>query len=481
VAGGVAAAALLVPPAAAAHVGGIEYKFPLPVWLYALAGGIAVLASAPAAALAVRGTRSTRTVELYRSSFARIPLGRAATVLASLVFADVVVGGVLGDQLSFTANPAPIVIWVVFWVGLGVTSALVGNVFDFVSPLSAAARAVDRALARRGARARAYPELLGVWPSVLLLIGWAWLELVWADGFRGRYLIAVVVGYCVLQLVGAAIFGAEVWLGRAELFTVFARTYARFAPTELYVRAPERECRAGRCRVTSERVGCPSCWLDAPPEARGIRLRPYGSGVRREPSLGEGGGAFVVAALGTVVYDGFRGTVWYRGLVDSFGLVGRNELAGTLAMAVVLAAFLIAFLVVCATVGALEGTNPDAAARRYAPTLIPIAAVYFVAHYFLYFFIVVQIAPGTLADPFEREWFPDYSAWRAIPPAVVWWLQAGVIVWGHVVSVLEAHRVSLAAHRRARRAFVAQLPLVLLMVGYTFAGLWILGQALRGE
>ena len=36
-----------------AHAAPISYKFPLPIWLYVVAGGAAVLLSAPAAALAV--------------------------------------------------------------------------------------------------------------------------------------------------------------------------------------------------------------------------------------------------------------------------------------------------------------------------------------------------------------------------------------------------------------------------------------------
>jgi len=36
-----------------AHAAPINYKFPLPIWLYVAAGGAAVLFSAPAAALAV--------------------------------------------------------------------------------------------------------------------------------------------------------------------------------------------------------------------------------------------------------------------------------------------------------------------------------------------------------------------------------------------------------------------------------------------
>jgi prolyl-tRNA synthetase len=34
------------------------------------------------------------------------------------------------------------VVWVDFWVGLGIVTALVGNAWDFVSPLSAAGRDV---------------------------------------------------------------------------------------------------------------------------------------------------------------------------------------------------------------------------------------------------------------------------------------------------------------------------------------------------
>jgi hypothetical protein len=121
-----------------------------------------------------------------------------------------------------------------------------------------------------------------------------------------------------------AVFGTEVWLARGELFTVVARTFARFAPVELFVQRPAGECRAHRC-VEEERVNCPSCWLDADPEDRRMRLRTYGSGVRREPSLGTGGGTFVLALLATVVYDGFSQTQKYVDWQSWF--VDRSTLA----------------------------------------------------------------------------------------------------------------------------------------------------------
>jgi hypothetical protein len=65
-----------------------------------------------------------------------------------------------------------------------------------------------------------------------------------------------------------------------------------------------------------------------------------------------------------------------------------------------------------------------------------------------------------------------------VPGALVWYVQVALIVWGHVVAVFEAHRVSLGLQVSARSAVLAQAPLILLMVGYTFTGLWVLGQVL---
>jgi hypothetical protein len=147
-------------------------------------------------------------------------------------------------------------------------------------------------------------------------------------------------------------------------------------------------------------------------------------------------------------------------------------------MVAIVGAFALAFLLVVTAVSRLEATSVTDAARRYAPTLIPIAAVYFVSHYFLYLVYASQFTWAAVADPFGREWVPDASPWTGVPGSVVWYIQVALIVWGHVIAVFEAHRVSLGVHVDARRAVMAQVPLILLMVGYTFTGLWVLGQVL---
>ena len=82
------------------------------------------------------------------------------------------------------------------------------------------------------------------------------------------------------------------------------------------------------------------------------------------------------------------------------------------------------------------------------PTLIPIAAVYFTAHYFAYLLIAGEATPAVLVDPFGHSWNPlgwgEYELWKGIAPAaLVWWIQVLLIVWGHVAAVFAAHRLAL--------------------------------------
>ncbi|MBU2704273.1 hypothetical protein Ga0466249_005434, partial [Sporomusaceae bacterium BoRhaA] len=60
------------------------------------------------------------------------------------------------------------------------------------------------------------------------------------------------------------------------------------------------------------------------------------------------------------------------------------------------------------------------------------------------------------------------SAW------VLWNLQAGAIVIGHVMAVLAAHAIAGRLHGTAAASALSQAPLAALMVGYTVFGLWLL-------
>ena len=480
----VALAALIAPAAAFAHVANIEYRFPLPVWLYGLAGALVVLVSAPAAALALRKEPRVGRRNLY-PALARFFPGAFLRALAAALLTLAVAGGFFSPALG-VENPAVLLFWIDLWVGLGLLSALVGNVWEFVNPLAGLGRSLDAFLARRGVPQRHYPEELGVWPAVVLLLVFSWAELVWRDSRDPQVLAAVILGYCLLQLAGAARYGADVWLPRGELFTVFARMLARMAPFEFYALSVEGPCRGLRCGSETERIGCPTCFEDAPRGRRGVRLRAFGSGIHRERRLGAGEHAFVVALLATVVFDGLRSTTHYARVEgELIALLPRLDdlvqTRGTIMMVAIVAAFAAVFVLACSAASLLEDGSPLEIARRYAATLTPIAAVYFIAHYSLYFFYVGQLTPRVVVNPADAGWIPEYRPWTGIPGVAVWAFQISVIVWGHVVAVIAAHRVARPHHGGARAALVAQLPLLALMVLYTFSGLWVLGQALRGQ
>jgi hypothetical protein len=445
-----------------AHAAPINYKFPLPIWLYVLAGGAAVLLSFPAAALAVRDepVRERRGPDLYPSA-SRLQLAAVARTVCALLLLVGLIGGLFSttaQSTEFFENPITVLTWVDFWVGLGIVSWLLGNVWEHVSPLNWAARRLDGALARAGVQPLPYSERLGQWPAVVLLLVWSWLELIWPSAKDPRTLSLILVAYLLATLVGCALYGAEAWLGNVEVFSVFARTLSRFSPLELRPFVPEE-------------------WAAAPLEKRSAVLRPYGAGLRSDPPLPVGGAAFVLATLATVVFDGWSQTDRFGSLQEwgwrhwSF-LANHTAVLQTLSMIAVVAVFVAAYLLV-------TGRN----ARLLAQTLIPIAAVYFAAHYFAYLLIAGQATLGVIVDPFGHSWNPlgwgEYALWKGIAPAGgVWAVMVLLIVWGHVAAVFAAHRLAVRASSRGR-AVLAGAPLVALMVLYTVAGLWVLAQSLK--
>jgi hypothetical protein len=84
-----------------------------------------------------------------------------------------------------------------------------------------------------------------------------------------------------------------------------------------------------------------------------------------------------------------------------------------------------------------------------------------------------------LADPLgtDANWFGlgdlTENRWLANQPTLVASLQVAAIVIGHILGIVSAHDRAVRLFP-ARRALVAQLPLLAVMVGYTVTGLLLL-------
>ena len=55
-----------------------------------------------------------------------------------------------------------------------------------------------------------------------------------------------------------------------------------------------------------------------------------------------------------------------------------------------------------------------------------------------------------------------------------WHTQVILVLAGHVVAVYLAHMMALRAFPSRRRGVLSQIPMLVLMVGYTCLGLWVL-------
>jgi hypothetical protein len=452
--------------AAQAHAFPRPYDLPLPLGHYLIGAGAAVVLSFLAAIGLMRAPGRVRERALVlppRLTDALLSGLRCASVA---LFALLIAVGLFGNQGDWDRNLLPIAIWVVWWVGLAFACALVRNLWPLVNPWAAVGRwaeALARCLREPGSTPTRLPDRVGVWPAVALFLLFAWVELVWPSNAVPARLACATLVYSALTWAGMALFGIEAWLQRGEVFSLLFGLFGRFAPLSA------RRDDEGRPYLI---------------------LRPYGSGLAPFPLVSISTAAFIVTVLATVSFDGISETpAWARvsgasigllyalGAVRAIGYVAAQSLVKTAGLVAAPLAFAALYLATCRLAAWLDGAETGVVARRFVLTLAPIAIGYHLAHYFSYLIIQGQMIIPLASDPFGFGW--DLWGTRgyrvdidAVDMRLVWLVAVSGIVLGHAAAVFLAHRAALGASMR----FVAQMPLVILMIAYTVSSLWILSQ-----
>jgi hypothetical protein len=453
---------------AGAHAGGTAFLQLLPTHLYLTGAALAVVASFVVVALIP--SRAFRRLDAVRLRLGLVVLPEALSTVASLVtlaaVVVLVVAGVVGSRDPL-ANPLPLFVWAVWWVGFTYLHAALGDLWTHVNPWIG----LHRLLTTRGPLAAwggrpplAYPAQVASWPAVAGLALFAGFELIYPAPLDPAILAVVAAGYVLAHLPPLLLFGPA-WLGRAETFSVFFGLIALVSPFAL--------------RPSGHRHR-----PDAAPRA--LEVTAPALNVLRADALDTSRVVFALLVLSAVSFDGFSRTfAWLAFIgVNPLAYPGRTALIGlnTLGLAGAFALLFGAFAVAVGLGARLGGTGqpPRRLFGVFALALVPIVCGYHFAHYLPVFLVDVQ-ALRAASDPFARGWnllgtggLHVVTSFLSDAERVygIWHTQVGLIVAAHVAGVVVAH--ALALRHTARRPVAGQLPLLLLMIGYTVLGLWLL-------
>jgi hypothetical protein len=342
---------------------------------------------------------------------------------------------------------------------------LLGDVWPAVNPWKAGADAVHWLWTRLvGAWVTpfTYPQRLGRWPAAALLFAFTALELAYADPGNPRSLALAIWIYSTIAWGGMLVYGRERWLRNGEAFTVYFGLLARIAPFGVRRRNPE-----------------PAVVVRPP-------LAALADDEHRAGMV-----AFVAVMLGSVAFDGASRTSWWGDLVfDVQGdtAISDPERAELIATALNLGGLLVGVLAVAvAYLAAVRAARAVAASGRdlvatFLLSLVPIALVYVVAHYFSYFVYQGQVAIQLVSDPFGWGWdlfgTRDYRVdLTVLSSNTIWYTQVVALVAGHVAGLVVAHDRAVEVFPSSRTAIRTQYAMLALMVLYTVGGMWILAQA----
>jgi hypothetical protein len=458
---------------AQAHGMGERYDLPLPLGYYVLGSALVVaLSFVVTAAFVYREPRADPypRLDLMRMDGAlgplRVVLAGALQAVGVCALAGVIATGLFGNQHP-ARNLAPTLVWVAWWVGLGLFVALIGNVWPALNPWRTLARLTGR---EQIAGERPYPEMFAEWPAVGALLVFVWIELVSPYASSPRALAVLALIYTAATLAAMRVFGRDVWLERGEVFTLVFGLLGRFAPLGLFATTPP----ADTCEIRSRT-----------PSHGSLVLRPPGAGLLGGEARSGAVVAFLLLLLSSVLFDGLVGTAFWRAIEE--WLPGDREglFAATLGLLGIWTFFFAAYLFACASMAAMtrRRTPIEALSRRYALTLVPIAIGYAIAHNFSYLLVQAQALAALASDPFGWGW--NLFSTAGFEPNVgivdartTWRVAIAAIVIGHVVSVVLAHIIALRTEATRRSALLGLVPMTAVMVIYTAASLSIIADPL---
>ncbi|WP_423744679.1 hypothetical protein V5735_01125 (plasmid) [Haladaptatus sp. SPP-AMP-3] len=419
-----------------ASLQGSSKSLSVPLWLFILTGGGVVSASFLLASF-VTDRSFIRTIHQWQRFTSRSAdeLRTVTKVVGIVALVGIVAAGWFGPKTP-RENLAILAVWVGWWAAYTISVYVVGNTWPAFNPW----RTVGEFLPSRDAR---YPEKLGAWPSVAGLLALVWLEVISPLADKPDMLADIIVLYSVVTIAGTLWYGTDRWFGTVDPIARVFRYYGRVAPFRRTETGFEFQLPGARLTETKLVTGFDEV-------------------------------GFVIAILWVTTYDGFVSTPLWSDVARPVADAGIPLTAAYLtALLGGYGLFLGAYRLATRLSRGTADTylTPATIARRFAPSLLPIAIGYHLAHYVSYFLSLSPTLLGVLSSPFD----PPQAVYIVLP---AWFgaVNMAFVLLGHLLAVWVAHATAYDVFPSRLQAIRSQYPLVAVMILYTMTSMWIVSQ-----
>ena len=455
---------IFVPSVSFSHGLNVRYELPIPLYIYLISSAfiifVTLLFSKYFLNKYIEASKNIAERHLYNNKW----IGSLGfTVILFLIYA-----GYYGDQGPLN-NIINVLIWVWFWVGFAYLSIFSGRFWPKVNPWFSPFSFIIRSLYQfkwiKKIRRKSIREISIL--GIILLIIFVWFAIVYPGREVPKNLSLFLIIYSFITFLGMLIYGRVRWFAYAEIFSIYFGMLGRIGIFSPYYKNKKYN----------------------------IRM-PF-SGIL----MGKGSiysAIFIIIAVASISFDGVLETkFWYDfkvSLISNFFFIpilklllswfGNLEIIldslGIIFMPIVLALF---FSLSC--VKGLKYFKQDYTIKKliiiFAPSLIPIAAAYHVAHYFSFLLIAGQLAFPLLSDPLNLGWDLFGTENYKVNPYVInakigWSVILFSVIVGHMGSIVISQKIAYTLVVNKKNAIKAHLPLSFFMILYTIFSLWILSE-----
>jgi hypothetical protein len=450
-----------------------RYDLPLPLNFFVFGSALVVLISFISVLLVfTKPSIQTRfPIVLFRNinNNSLIKISKLSLQILSLVLFFVVLGACFWGDANPLQNLAPNFIWMAWWLGLSLLISIFGNIWPLLNPWLNIYQLIQRLFFMQESKIVSLPTPIFPWNGLffatLFLFIWSWLEVVYPVAFvpyRIGYLILI---WSCISFLGMFLIGKNRWLQHIDFFSIYFNYLGKFS---LFTFSPSQKA---------------------------LLFRSWGMGlIKSNSELSPSGQAgFIIAMLTTVLFDGIHGSQMWLLFEKPFEkLIPKSMdingyLIGTAGLLLTWCVFYLIYQLTCYVSKKMcASVKVKHLANDLAPSLIPIAIAYLIAHNFSSFMIQVQNIVFLISDPFNLGWNLFHTKnfrpnIAMIDAGFTWYLAVGAIVIGHILAILICHLIILQKTSSKKEVFYLSMPMTITMIVLTMVSLIIIAEPMTNS